>query len=159
MSGMIEVGVLRSPTSIGSNFTVPESAWENGAHTFRFALQPFQGELAASGAYALGTAFNARPLTAVGAVEPGAHSLLALDAPGVAFSAFKHAERGEGYILRTFETMGQAVAGRIRTAFPIARAAECDLMEQPVRDVELETLNWRAFEIKTLRIWTGGSHE
>lgn len=153
MSGMIEVGVLRSPTTIGSNFTVPESAWENGTHAFRFALQPFQGDLAASGAYALGAAFNARPLTALTTAEPGTRSLLSLDAPGVTFSAFKHAERGDGYILRTFETMGRAAHGRLRAAFPLARVAECDLMEQPLRDVDPRKLRWRAFEIKTLRIW------
>ncbi|MHB9131409.1 MAG: glycoside hydrolase family 38 N-terminal domain-containing protein [Armatimonadota bacterium] len=156
MSGMIEVGVLRSPTTMGSNMNVPVSAHEHGRHEFRFALQPFQGDLRKSRAYELGPCLNAAPLVQMtGNDAAGSSSLLSLDAPGVAFSAFKHTERGEGYILRTFETMGKTAGGRLHTAFPLAVVQECDLMEQPLREVDPKRLRWRPFEIKTLRILPG----
>jgi alpha-mannosidase len=156
MSGTIEVGVLRSPTTMGSNMNVPPGALEHGPHTFAFALQPFQGSLAESGAYALGPCFNAEPVARLAQVEEELNAgLVQLLAPGVAFSAWKRAERGEGYILRTFETMGQASEGEVALAFTADSVYECDLMETPLRAVDPARLTWRPFEIKTLRIFWG----
>ncbi len=159
MSGMIEIGVLRSPTPISSGFHTPPGAWENGLHEFRFALLPFRGDPVRSGAYRLGPAFNAPPLVSATEVDPAAPSaqtFLSLEASGVAFSCFKQAEREEGYILRTFETAGRSVRGRLRASFPIASAWEADLMEQPVREVSPARLQWRPWEIKTLLLRTSG---
>ena len=157
MNGMIEIGVLRTPTPISSAFHTPPGALENGKHEFRFSLLPFQGDPVKSGAFRLGPAFNAAPLLATAPVDPAApasHTVLSVTAPGVAFSCFKQAERRPGYILRTFETAGRAARGRLQAAFPIAAAWETDLMEQPVRQVDPNKLQWRASEIKTLLIET-----
>ena len=153
MSGMIEVGILRSPTSKGSNFSVPESAYENGRHEFRFALMPFKGDWRDGRAYELGAWFNAEPIVRVAEAADGAadiHSYLSLSAPGVAFSAFKKAERQDGLVLRTFETEGRPAQGSIETSFELASAQELDLMERPVRQADPHNLTWRPFEIKTL---------
>ena len=158
MNGMIEVGVLRSPTPISSGFHTPPGAWDNGHHEFRFALLPLQGDAVRSGAFRLGPAFNAPPLVAEQEVDlaaPRRHSVLSLEAPGVGFSCFKPAERRPaegraGYILRTFETGGRKARGRVRLEGPIAAAWETDLMEQPVRQVDPARLEWRPWEIKTL---------
>jgi len=153
MSGMIEVGVLRSPTTKSSGFNAPVSARENGHHEFRFALVPFLRDWRNGQAYRLGACFNAAPLVQVLNAEPArepARSYLELNAPGVAFSAWKAAERGGGYVLRTFETEGRATSGGILTKFLPARVHELDLMERPVRQVDPERLSWRPFEIKTL---------
>ncbi len=61
MNGMIEVAVLRSPTTMSSNFNVPPLALENGPHTWEFALQPYRGELRRGSAATLGACFNAPP--------------------------------------------------------------------------------------------------
>jgi alpha-mannosidase len=157
MSGMIEIGVLRSPTPISSGFHSPPGSRENGQHEFRFALLPFRGDAVRSGAYHLGAACNAPPLLAATSVDPAApasHSFLTIEAPGVAFSCFKQAERQAGYVLRSFETGGRTARGRLQTAFPIAAAWETDLMEQPVREVNPARLQWRPWEIKTLLLET-----
>jgi alpha-mannosidase len=152
MNGSIEVVVLRSPTTKASNFSVPPLALENGPHTWEFTLQPYQGDLRRGTAATLGACFNAPPLvqpvTLTGAKAPA--SLLTLTAPGISFSAFKHAERRAGYILRTYETFGHTTTGKLLTAFPLAEVHECNLMEEPVKKVNPAKLTWRPYEIKTL---------
>lgn len=153
MSGMIEVGVLRSPTTGHSGFSAPPAALENGSHLFEFALQPLEGDWRCSHAWELGPRFNAPPLVQVGQIGGEAEppvSYLRLTAKSVALSAFKQAERGEGFVLRTFETEGRKAQGRLVTAFPLARVQELDLRERPVREVNPRELTWRPFEIKTL---------
>lgn len=153
MSGAIEIGVLRSPTPISSNFHTPPGARENGRHEFRFSLLPFRGEAVRSGACHLGPAFNAPPLTSAQPIDPAAPSAqpcLTLSAPGVAFSCFKLAERRPGYVLRTFETAGRRARGRLTAAFPFTCAWETNLMEEPLRQVDPARLEWRPWEIKTL---------
>lgn len=151
MNGRIEVLVLRSPTTIASDFAPPAGAYDNGHHQFCFALQPYRGNVFDSGAYRLGQQFNARSLAALGA-DAASRSLLQIQAPGIVLSCLKPAERGEGYILRTYETAGEAVEGAIQTTLPVAAAWETDLMERPLRQVDLARLKWRPYEIKTLRV-------
>lgn len=152
MNGRIEVAVLRSPTTKSSNFNVPPLALENGPHTWEFAVQPYQGDLRRSTATTLGACFNAPPLlqpvTLTGAEAP--ENLLTITPPGISFSAFKQAERREGYLLRTYETFGRKATGKLLTAFPLAEAYECNLMEEPVQQVNPGKLTWRPYEIKTL---------
>ncbi|MHB9025632.1 MAG: glycoside hydrolase family 38 N-terminal domain-containing protein [Armatimonadota bacterium] len=155
MSGMIEVGVLRSPTSKGSAFSVPTPAYENGRHEFSFSLLPYRGDLPAGQASRLGACFNAAPLVTMGAAASTSRGYVTLDVSGVAFSAWKRAERGEGYVLRTYETAGAEAQGALRLNFPHGKVYETDLMEEPVREVDPANLRWRPFEIKTLRIETG----
>jgi len=153
MNGMIEVGILRSPTTKSSNFSVPRSAYENGRHEFRFALMPFRGDWRDGHVHQLGDCFNARPIVRLAEGVGGAggsHTYLSLSAPGVAFSAFKKAERRDGFVLRTFETEGRPAQGSIETSFALASVEELDLMERPVRQVDPGKLTWRPFEIKTL---------
>jgi alpha-mannosidase len=153
--GMIEVGVLRSPTSKSSGFTPPRQACENGRHEFRFALLPYKGQLRCAEANAFASAFNAPPLSRAAKVDaepsPGG-PWVELAARGVAFSALKKAERGEGYVLRTYETNGAAAKGKLATALELVRVQELDLMERPIRDADPKRLAWRPFEIKTLRL-------
>ncbi len=157
MSGMIEIGVLRSPTPISSNFHTPPGAHENGRHEFRFSLLPFRGEAVRSGAYRLGPALNAPPLINAQTVDPAApaaHTYLTVEAPSVAFSCFKQAERRPGFLLRTFETAGRKSRGRLKADFTIKAAWETNLMEEPVRQVDPARLQWRPWEIKTLLLET-----
>ncbi|HEY3415841.1 MAG TPA: glycosyl hydrolase-related protein, partial [Armatimonadota bacterium] len=81
-------------------------------------------------------------------------SFVTLDVPGVAFSAWKRAERGAGFILRTYETAGQEARGALQLAFPHGKVYQTDLMEEPQQEVDPANLHWQPFEIKTLRITT-----
>jgi len=155
LSGAIEVAVLRSPTQMASAFNVPEDARDNGRHTFEFALQPFRGDPRDGAAFRLGAAFNAAPVVRRAPAPEGgapAGSFMELDAPGVAFGAWKRAERQPGFILRTHECRGRAATGRLRLGFRPARVREVDLMEQPVKAADPARLRWRPYEIKTLLI-------
>jgi len=157
MNGMIEVGVLRSPTA-GTSFTVPESAHENGRHTFEFALAPFRQDHRRGRVYELGARFNAPPLVCAAklpdTLDPP-RSLCELTARGVAFSALKRAERADGFVLRSFETEGRPAKGRLRTAFPLAAVHEVNLLEEPAGEVDPKRLSWRPFEIKSLLLVPG----
>ncbi|HEY3398255.1 MAG TPA: glycosyl hydrolase-related protein [Armatimonadota bacterium] len=153
MSGVIEVGVLRSPTLMSSNYRVPPLAKDNGKHEYHFALQPFQRSVFNDEVYRLGARHNAPPLVSQAKLDPAAprsSECLSLEAPGVSCAAFKRAERSHSYILRTFETAGKKASGKVVTGFPVAKAYEADLMEQPGAEVNLSRLKWRPYEIKTL---------
>lgn len=151
MSGLIDIGILRSPTAPSSDYYVPPLAQDNGHHEYRFALQPFQGSVFTGDVYRLGAQLNAPPLVSPGRIDPQAPRMnLALEAPGVSFSAFKRAERGNLYVLRTFETAGQTTRGAVRTNWPITKVYESDLQERPLAPTDLNQLEWRPYEIKTL---------
>ena len=151
MNGDIEVIVLRSPTMIDSGFHPPVGAHDNGRHEFRFALQPYEGEVFASGAYRLGQMLNAPPLISEGAARE-AGSVLQLEAAGVVLSCLKPAERGKGIIIRTYEARGEKARGSITLAGNAGEACETDLMEQPGKAVNLKRLTWRPYEVKTLLV-------
>jgi len=82
--------------------------------------------------------------------QPG--SLLTLNAPGVAWSCVKPAERGEGLIIRTYETRGQKAKGSLALAMRVAEVWETDLAEKPLRKANLKRLTWRPYEVKTLLV-------
>lgn len=152
MNGEIEVIVLRSPTTIESGLYPPPGSRENGHHEFRFALQPYQGDPFSGGAYRLGQCLNAPPITAHGVPKSEAGSLVSIDAPGVVLSCLKPAERGEGIIIRTYETRGERSRGRVTFSQPVAETHGTDLMERPQKAVAPRRLTWRPYEIKTLRL-------
>ena len=152
-NGTIEVGILRSPTMKSSVFDPPVEACENRTIAYEFALLPYAGDWRTANAHRLGAVFNLPPVIAAerGTDAPASpQSWLKLVAPGIVLSALKWRERGEGLVLRTFETFGRETTGALETAFPVADVQELDLMEQPVRAADPARLHWRPFEIKTL---------
>ena len=83
-------------------------------------------------------------------------SFLEVDAPNVIVEAVKQAEDGDDMIVRLYECENRAAHAPVRFGFPIASAAEVDLMEENPAPLALEDgavrLAFRPFEIKTVRV-------
>jgi alpha-mannosidase len=81
-----------------------------------------------------------------------------VDADHVIIETLKKAELGEGYIVRVYEWK-QRRSNRVRLAFgkPLARAVECNLVEEEEKAVEFDknglSFSILPFEIKTFKIW------
>lgn len=137
----------------------PDMHADQGEHTFTYALYSWNGAFSESGVVR-----EAYDLNAPVVLEPGAgghESLLSLSASNVMLEAVKPADDGSGdVILRLYECMRTATRTTLHLALPVKGVAETDMLEARVRDVPLSagacTLEFRPFEIKTLRLTLAG---
>jgi len=87
---------------------------------------------------------------------PKTLSLLQLDTTAVVIEAVKQAEDDGDIVISLYEATGATVDARLTFGMPISAVAESDLMETPLRDLDLVdrgvTLTFGPFEIKTLRV-------
>jgi alpha-mannosidase len=97
---------------------------------------------------------NVRPTVVPGRTD--LFSLFAIDRENVILETVKPAEDGSGdLILRFYEAKKAAVSARITLNLPVQRVALCDMLENELEELKPDgsglALNFRAFEIKTLR--------
>ncbi|MFE9252723.1 alpha-mannosidase [Streptomyces sp. NPDC007088] len=140
----VRLSLLRAPHS-------PDPRADRGRHRFRYALRPGAGvEEAVASGYALNLPL--RPAR----VEAAA--LVALDTTDIVVESVKLADdRGGDVVVRLYEACGGAVRARLAAGFPLAAAFDCDLLEQPLADLEPSRdggvdLRFRPFQIRTLRL-------
>jgi alpha-mannosidase len=135
-----------------------------GSHTFRYAIVPHAGNYLTAARQA--HAFNA-PLRAVctqahpGAL-PSTCSFLEVAPAAVLLSAVKLPERGEGLVIRVYNSAAVPVQGRIRLWRPFREAAQVRMDEEAsagpvVREADTFALSLRAKEIATVLFRFEGS--
>ncbi|MBN1372481.1 MAG: alpha-mannosidase [Anaerolineaceae bacterium] len=130
---------------------------DQAEHRFRYALYPHQGDLVEGQVLRQAYEFNL-PLRVAeaGPQVAGEYSSMQVDAPNVIIETVKRAEDGQELIVRLYEAAGMTTDAALRFGFPVSRAAEVDLMEQPLRELALQTgtvqLSLRPFEIFSLRL-------
>jgi len=136
-SGLISLNLLRSTT-------FPDKTADRGIHRTTYAFRPFSrlGDVIADG-YRL----NNPLLPAPGIAQ---QSLAAVTDAGVVIETIKRAEHGGGVVLRLYESLGIPTTTALRTAIAHDSATETDLMEQPLRPIDLDRLEFTPFEIKTI---------
>jgi alpha-mannosidase len=108
-------------------------------------------EEAIAGGYALNLPLRPAPAQAA--------ALVALDTTDVVVESVKLADdRGGDVVVRLYEACGGAVRARLTTGFPLTAAFDCDLLEQPERELAPVPegggidLRLRPFQIRTLRL-------
>ncbi|MFJ2830150.1 alpha-mannosidase [Streptomyces sp. NPDC087263] len=145
----VRLSLLRAPHS-------PDPQADRGKHGFSYALLAGAGiEEAIAGGYALNLPL--RPALAE------AQALVALDTADVLVESVKLADDRSGdVVVRLYEACGGATSARLSAAFALAAVFDCDLLEQPERELALvpgETstdLRLRPFQIRTLRLRPAG---
>lgn len=166
---VIDLNLLRSAPYPGANRLVdadfsagePHHGYTDQCdHAFTYALYPHAGDAVEGGVIQAGYDLNV-PLR-VTATSPHAgeapqrRSLLAVDTAGVIVEAVKRAEDDHDIIVRLYEATGASVDATVTFGFPVAAAAEADLMETPLDTVPVAdgrvALSFTPFEIKTLRL-------
>ena len=86
-----------------------------------------------------------------------AFSLFDVEKNNVILESVKLAEDGSGdLILRLYESRKAAVQTVLSTSLPVAKAWSCTMLEEKEEELMVEnhsiSLDFRAFEIKTLRL-------
>ncbi len=111
-----------------------------GRHVFEYAIVPHAGNWRT--VYAEAHAFNA-PLRAVGTHLHGgslplAQNLISIQGEGVVLSAVKEAEKGDGWIVRCYNTLDTAVVAQLRTFVSPRSAWQVNLAEEELRQLALD---------------------
>ena len=92
--------------------------------------------------------FPIRTVSGAAPFEP----IVRVSGPGLAVEAVKLAEDGSGdVIVRVREVLGARSRGAVELCTPVAEAIECDLVERQHLAVDPGNLEFRQFEVKTLR--------
>jgi alpha-mannosidase len=165
----INLTLLRSPLA-------PDMTADKGRQEFTYAFYAWNGSLGESAVVREAYELNCPLTTATGAA--GERSLFSLDADNVIIEAVKPAvdkscfspqlsgnktcpEDGSGdVIIRLYESKRMATRCTLSSSLGIQRAAQTDMLERPQRELKLEqgevALEFRPFEIKTVRLRVGG---
>lgn len=138
-NGLLSLNLLRAPT-------FPDKTADRGIHTFTYAFCPFETDDLAK-VVREGYRLN-NPLRVSDGVA--FDSIASVADAGVIIETVKRAERGDGVVLRLYESLGRPTTTAVRVALPHAEAHETDLLERPSGPADLERLEFRAFEIKTI---------
>lgn len=138
-NGLISLNLLRAPT-------FPDKTADRGAHHFTYAFMPFApGELGSvvREAYALNN-----PLLFVEG-EPFGPLVSTSDA-GVVVDTMKGSEDGRGVVLRLYESLGRSVTVSVEASLTHTGVYETDLLETRIGDLDLTSVPFGPFEIKTI---------
>ena len=136
----------------------PDPAADLGHQSFTYAFYAWTGSFADSDIVREGYDLNA-PVSIVPG-DGGQFSLLSLDAPNIIVETVKAAEdRSNALILRLYEAKRMATRCTLKLGIPVYGANECDMLENPLRDLETTAdsiaLDFRPFEVKTVRVKLG----
>ncbi len=138
-NGLLSLSLLRAPT-------FPDKTADRGTHHFSYAFCPFPaGEL--TGVIREGYRLNHPLLPTSGGLLAAA---VTVDNPAIIVETIKSAESGRGVVLRLYESLGKPAEAALRTTVTHAAAVETDLMENPLRAIDLRRLAFGPFEIKTI---------
>ena len=142
-NGLLSINLLRAPT-------YPDKTADRGHHHFTYAFTPFRtGDLASviAEGYRLN---NPLHVTTSGALE----SQFSTSHPGVIVETVKRAEEGSGVIVRLYESLGQPTTTALRVAMKHRATTYTDLIERPIAAADLGSIEFGAFEIKTIHLET-----
>ncbi|MBN1811512.1 MAG: alpha-mannosidase [Anaerolineae bacterium] len=133
----------------------PDMTADRGCQEFTYAFYAWNGSFADSDVVREAYDLNCPVLVVPGA--GGERALFCVDAPNVIVESVKPAEDGSGdLILRLYESKRTATRCVLTTSLPIAAARQANMLEETEAELRCEggeiLLDFRAFEIKTLRL-------
>ena len=136
----------------------PDPHADQGEHHFVYSYYLWDGPFAACGVVREGYELNVPVTTAEGAAED--FSMMSVDAPNVIIDTVKAAEDGSGdTIIRLYESKHAACDACLTLNLPAGAVYACDMLENPSEQLPLRNgrvqLNFRGFEVKTLRVKRG----
>ncbi|HEY9076057.1 MAG TPA: glycoside hydrolase family 38 C-terminal domain-containing protein [Anaerolineaceae bacterium] len=148
LGNSINLTLLKSPLA-------PDMTADLGEQTFTYAFYAWNGSMAQSRLLQEAYDLNTPVTTAPGSAAD--RSLFNLSAPNVVIETVKFAEDGSGdLIVRLYEAMRSATRCTLTTSLPVQSAWQTNMLEEeptalPFAGGKVE-LNFRPFEIKTLRL-------
>ena len=79
-------------------------------------------------------------------------SLASTDNENVVIETIKKSHTDDGIILRLFESQGKPAICSINTIFKHTEVFETDLMENELKKIDITSLSFTPFEIKTIKL-------
>lgn len=153
----IRESVMRLTLLKSGIFPNPDA--DNEIHEFTYSLYPHKGGFREGRVIQEAYDLNC-PLQAVKTAGKRAMacSYIRIEAENIFADTVKQAEDGNGVIVRLYEAYGQRTRTRISLAFADGKQVEeCDCLERKTKELTDDILNFRPYEIKTLRIYKGGT--
>ena len=149
--GCMELTLLRAAAS-------PQMRTDNGIQEFTYAYYAWEGSFREGEAVRQGYELNVRPVVRPGrpAGQDGPMSF-GIGKKNILLDTMKPAEDGSGdMILRMYEAERAAVVTQVYLPKEFGRAYLCDMLEQELEEIPIKdravTLDFRAFEVKTVRL-------
>jgi mannosylglycerate hydrolase len=111
-----------------------------GHHVFEYAIVPHAGNwrVVYPEAHAFSAALRAVSSDLHAGCLPLVQSLISLQGEGIVLSAVKEAEKGDGWIVRCYNTLDTAVVAQLRTFIPPRLACLVNLAEEELRELPLD---------------------
>lgn len=149
---VIRLSLLRAPTW-------PDPVADRGRHEFVYCLFPHQGDLRQAGVVAAGYDLNVPVRAVAEQPHPGVlgrrSSFLSVDAANAVVETVKRADDGD-LVVRLYEAWGDRGPLTLRTAEPIERCSETDLLERPCRELDPSgrdvPIELTPFQLLTLKV-------
>jgi alpha-mannosidase len=147
---VLRMTLLRSPSD-------PDPTADRGEHLFTYSLMPHPGTWRDAATVNRAYELNAPPVAWLSDKEPAYTGvLLGLEASNLVIDTIKKAEKEDAIVIRIYESWGVDVEVKLDTAFKIAKATECDLLERDLQTLEHGEssllLSFKPFEIKTVKL-------
>ena len=147
----MELTLLRAAAS-------PQMRADNGIQEFTYAFYAWEGSFREGEAVRQGYELNVRAVVRPGrpAGQDGPMSF-GIGKKNILLDTMKPAEDGSGdMILRMYEAERAAVVTQVYLPKEFERAYLCDMLEQELEEIPIKdgavTLDFRAFEVKTVRL-------
>jgi len=154
----MSLNLLRSPGD-------PDPRADRGEQEFTYSLLPHPGHFTDAGvirhAYELNVPAGAWPVARRSGDLPAHGGFLQLDADHVIIEAVKTCQDGQAVVVRMYEAHRRRGTVMLRSCWRIRRAQVVDLLERPIAKLSVSgrgvKLDFRPFEIKTVKLWLTGS--
>jgi alpha-mannosidase len=140
--------------------TDPNPEADQGKQVFTYSLMPHLDDFRRGGvieeSYALNQPLYVHPMGANNGNLPETYSFVSADQPNAVITAVKKAECGDGLIVRFYDAYDCKSKVTLRVPDTYRRAYLCDLMENELREIELNDGRVKVpvsnFEIVTLKL-------
>ena len=146
---LMRLSLLRSPK-------MPDPEADMGKHKFRYALLPHKDTPVNAGVIEEGYRFNSPLLIYPTQAELQNKSFFSIVGGSLILDTVKKAEDSDAIILRLFEAHGKRGVCHIESQLPIARAAQCNLLEVDEKHLECNShgldLSYSPFQLITLKL-------
>jgi len=154
----VDGGTIRM-TLIRTSYS-PDPKPDQGTHEVVYSLYPHRGNWRDALTFRIGWEIN-HPLIACAVLDRMGQgdlseeaSLIDVRPSNIVISCLKESEDGNNLIIRAYDASGEGALAEIRFNFDVKEVYEADLMENPIRALEVQggkvRLRINPFEIKTL---------
>ncbi|HIJ64680.1 MAG TPA: alpha-mannosidase [Candidatus Hydrogenedentes bacterium] len=148
----LRLSLLRAPVD-------PDPKADEGEHRFTYALYPHGGDWrfgAVQQGFELNVLLLAAPVSSAKGPLAAAHAFASVDTENVVIDTIKRHEDSNALIIRLYEAYGQRGNVTLTFAKKPKHVAECDLMEENDRSVNVRGNNLKfyitPFEIRTFKV-------